>query len=76
MGLLSKTPKIDYSKVREGEAPSFNLAKIEDLIRQLLVELHDDPNRSGLLETPHRVAKFYQEIFEGQLYNNHYYHYF
>ena len=70
MSIFNSTPKIDHSKVREGETPSFNLEKIENLIRQLLVELHDDPNRSGLLETPHRVAKFYQEIFEGQLYNN------
>ena len=48
----------------------FNLEKIEDLIRQLLVELNDDPNRPGLIETPKRVAKMYQEIFEGQLYSN------
>lgn len=48
----------------------FNLEKIEDLIRQLLIELNDDPNRPGLLETPKRVAKMYKEIFEGQLYSN------
>lgn len=70
MSIFTKTPKIDYNNVREGEAPSFNLQKIEDLIRQLLIELHDDPDRPGLLETPHRVAKFYKEIFEGQLYTN------
>ena len=48
----------------------FNLKKIEGLIRKLLIELNDDPNRPGLIETPKRVAKMYQEIFEGQLYTN------
>ena len=30
---------------------------MEDLIRQLLSELGEDPEREGLLRTPHRVAK-------------------
>lgn len=48
----------------------FNQKKIEKLVRQLLIELHDDPDRPGLIETPKRVAKMYGEIFEGQLYTN------
>lgn len=48
----------------------FNLKKIEKIIRQLLIELNDNPDREGLIETPKRVAKMYQEIFEGQLYTN------
>lgn len=48
----------------------FNQKKIEKLVRQLLIELHDDPDRPGLIETPKRVAKMYNEIFEGQLYTN------
>lgn len=48
----------------------FNLKRIESLVRKLLVELNDDPDRPGLIETPNRVARFYQEIFEGQLYTN------
>lgn len=71
MGMFTKTPKIDYSKVPQREEKvGFNLEKIESLIRELLIELHDNPDRPGLLETPQRVARFYQEIFEGQLYNN------
>jgi GTP cyclohydrolase I len=31
--------------------------KIETLVRQLLVELGEDPQREGLLDTPKRVAK-------------------
>ena len=34
-----------------------NLAKIEPLVRQLLEELGEDPNREGLRDTPKRVAK-------------------
>lgn len=49
---------------------SFNLQKIESLIHELLIELQDDPNRPGLVETPKRVAKMYAEILEGQLYTN------
>lgn len=48
----------------------FNKKRIEKLIRKLLIELHDDPDRPGLIETPKRVAKMYCEIFEGQLYTN------
>lgn len=48
----------------------FDTVKIENLIRQLLIELNDNPDRPGLIETPKRVAKMYQEIFEGQLYTN------
>lgn len=44
--------------------------KIEQLIKQLLVALNDDPDREGLKETPRRVAKAYAELFEGQLYTN------
>jgi GTP cyclohydrolase I len=34
-----------------------NIGKIETLVRQLLVELGEDPAREGLLKTPERVAK-------------------
>ena len=34
-----------------------NQAKIEGLVRQLLIELGEDANREGLVRTPQRVAK-------------------
>ena len=43
---------------------------IKEHIRGILVALGDDPNREGLLETPDRVAKMYEEIFEGMNYTN------
>ncbi|MCT7843608.1 MAG: GTP cyclohydrolase I, partial [Lactobacillus iners] len=40
-----------------------NQQKIEHAVRELLVAVGEDPDRSGLVETPKRVAKMYQEIF-------------
>jgi GTP cyclohydrolase I len=45
----------------EGEADG----GIEDNIRRILQFIGEDPNREGLLETPKRVAKAYQEWFDG-----------
>lgn len=44
---------------------------IEEHIRGILVALGDDPEREGLIDTPKRVAKMYQEVFEGMNYTNH-----
>ena len=41
-----------------------NLENIEKLIRQLLIEIGEDPNRDGLLETPKRVAKYWKEFID------------
>lgn len=38
---------------------------IEDAVRTILVHVGEDPNRDGLLKTPHRVAKMYDELLEG-----------
>ena len=44
---------------------------VEEHIRGLLIALGDDPEREGLKETPKRVAKMYEEVFEGMNYSNH-----
>ena len=44
---------------------------IKEHIRGILVALGDDPDREGLKETPDRVAKMYEEVFEGMNYSNH-----
>lgn len=39
--------------------------KIEQAVRMILEAVGEDPNREGLLETPKRVAKMYEEVFQG-----------
>lgn len=43
---------------------------IEEAVRSILVALGDNPDREGLKDTPHRVAKMYDEVFEGMSYTN------
>ncbi len=42
-----------------------NKTRIASLIRQLLVEIGEDPKREGLLKTPDRVAASWEELTEG-----------
>ncbi len=44
---------------------------IRQHIRGILEALGDDPDREGLKETPERVARMYEEVFEGMQYSNH-----
>ena len=44
--------------------------RIEKAVREILEALGDDPEREGLKETPKRVAKMYEEVFEGMNYTN------
>lgn len=44
---------------------------IEEHIRGILAALGEDPDREGLRETPSRVARMYEEVFEGIQYTNH-----
>jgi GTP cyclohydrolase IA len=44
---------------------TINKKNIERLIRQLLIELGEDPDREGLVSTPRRIAEMYNEIFAG-----------
>lgn len=43
---------------------------ISDAVKNILTALGDDPNREGLVETPMRVARMYDEVFEGMRYTN------
>ena len=44
--------------------------RIEKAVKEIIEALGDDPNREGLIETPKRVAKMYNEVFEGMNYTN------
>jgi GTP cyclohydrolase I len=40
-------------------------AKMEELVKGLLEEIGEEPNREGLLQTPHRVAEALQFLTQG-----------
>ena len=39
--------------------------KIKDAINNLLQAIGEDPSREGLIDTPDRVARMYEEILAG-----------
>ena len=43
----------------------FDAARVEAAVRELLLGLGEDPDRSGLQDTPARVARYYAEQFAG-----------
>ncbi len=43
----------------------FDKAKIIEGVRLILEGIGEDPTREGLLDTPERVARMYEEIFSG-----------
>ncbi len=39
--------------------------RVRKLVRELIIEVGEDPTREGLRETPERIANMYKEIFSG-----------
>lgn len=44
---------------------AMDLEKIEQGVRMILEGIGEDPEREGLLKTPSRVARMYEEVFAG-----------
>ena len=63
MAMDAITPKDQIERADEIERPSMEEAM--DAVRTLLAWAGDDPRREGLIDTPKRVAKAYQEFFAG-----------
>ena len=57
-------------KLAQNNRRKIDTEAIELHIRGILQALGDDPDREGLKETPERVAKMYEEVFEGMCYSN------
>ena len=55
---------------KKGKKNTVNKNKIEKLIRSLLIELGENPDREGLVGTPRRIAETYEEIFAGYRMNS------
>ncbi|MEO8815887.1 MAG: GTP cyclohydrolase I FolE [Mycobacterium sp.] len=45
--------------------PVFDQGRAEAAVRELLYAVGEDPDRHGLVDTPSRVARAYQEMFAG-----------
>ena len=39
--------------------------RVNKLVRELIIEIGEDPTREGLKDTPERIGRMYQEIFNG-----------
>ena len=51
---------------REGRIDQpVDLERIERAVREILIAIGEDPDRDGLLNTPGRVARMYEEVFAG-----------
>lgn len=59
-GLLVSAPS-------EEPAPraGFDLDRLSNAVREILLAIGEDPDREGLVETPARVARSYAELFAG-----------
>ena len=53
------------------EVYNMDTAKIEKAVEMFLEAIGENPQREGLVETPKRVARMYEELLEGIQYTNH-----
>ena len=47
------------------ENPTLTSASFEDLVREMIVRLGEDPEREGLVRTPNRVHRAYEHLVKG-----------
>ena len=47
-----------------------NEDRVKKLIKELIIEIGEDPTREGLKDTPRRIASAYKEIFSGYDYDS------
>ena len=53
----------NQTRIKKNSQPTFEEA--EEAVRTLIKWAGDDPNREGLVGTPNRVVRSYQEFFAG-----------
>jgi GTP cyclohydrolase IA len=47
------------------EASTLTAANFEDLVREMIIRLGEDPTREGLVRTPNRVCRAYEQLTRG-----------
>jgi GTP cyclohydrolase IA len=63
--MVAKMVSDDFLRTFELGFPPVNHAPIEAATRSLLEAVGEDPDREGLLKTPNRVARMYDELLNG-----------
>jgi len=53
------------SQANSFDRPQFDQVRAEAAVRELLYAIGENPGRPGLIDTPARVARAYQEMFAG-----------
>src|SRR5947209_19736387 len=62
---MSKTASSPRALERDGALHPVDHARMAAAVREILLAVGEDPDREGLLETPQRVARMYEEMFAG-----------
>lgn len=57
--------RVQMSSEKPEISTGIDAQRIERAVTELLLAIGEDPTRDGLLDTPARVARAYQEIFSG-----------
>ena len=60
----------NVKKEENRNQPKFDREKIMKAVTMIIEAIGDDPSREGLIGTPDRVARMYEEIYEGMAYTN------
>lgn len=61
-------PSTDGRPADDVVAPThgtFDSPRVEAAVREILIAIGEDPDRDGLVDTPARVARAYEEMFRG-----------
>jgi GTP cyclohydrolase IA len=61
----SDPKKMNPLSIEQGNPATLTSASFEDLVREMIVRLGEDPNREGLTTTPKRVRKAMQYLTRG-----------
>lgn len=67
---MNGVSEYENKKIEARKCPKFDREKIMYAAKMFIEALGDDPLRDGLQETPERVARMCEEVFEGMLFSN------
>ena len=60
-----RSERVLADRPADPELGPVDLPRIEAAVREILAAIGEDPERDGLVDTPSRVARMYEEVFAG-----------